>query len=53
MKVFILVLVVIAALCAIVSGVWVATALVRAISRNWTEKTPRGGVDEKSNDSDI
>ncbi|HUS71764.1 MAG TPA: hypothetical protein VMY06_01770 [Sedimentisphaerales bacterium] len=46
-------IVIIAALFAIGSGVWVATALVSAITRNRTEQTAQGQADEKSNDPDI
>lgn len=53
MKVVILVLVVIAALFAIGSGVWVATALVRAISRRRTEHTTCHQPEDKSNGQDV
>ena len=53
MKVVVLVLVVIAALFAIVSGVWVAIALISAISRNRTEQTEQGKPEEQSTDPDI
>ena len=53
MKVVILVLVVIAALFAIGSGVWVATALVRAISRNRGTQTTCRQPNEKSNGQDV
>lgn len=44
---------IIAALFAICSGVWVATALVGAISRPRTTQTAQGQADEKNNDPDI
>lgn len=53
MEVVILALVVIAALSAIGSGVWVATALVRAISRNRGTQTTCRQPNEKTNDRDI
>ena len=49
MEVFILVIVVIGALLAIASGVWVATALVTAIStRSRAPVTPRESDEKKS-----
>ena len=53
MEVVILVLVIITALSAIVSGVWVATALVSAISRNRGAQTTCRQANEKSNDPDV
>jgi len=53
MKVVVLLLVVIAALFAICSGVWVATALVSAISRHRTAQTAQRQADEKCNNRDI
>ena len=53
MEIVILALVVIAALFAICSGVWVATALVGAISRNRTAQTAQGQADEKTNHPNI
>ncbi len=53
MGVVILVLVVIAALSAIGSGVWVATALVSAISRNRGAQTAWRQANEKSNERDL
>ncbi len=44
---------IIAALFAICSGVWVATALVSAISRPRPAQTAQGQADEKSNDRNI
>ena len=53
MGVVIFAIVVIAALFAIGSGVWVATALVRAISRRRTEHTTCHQPEGKSNGRDI
>ena len=50
MKVVVLVLVIIAALFAIASGVWVAIALVRAVSKHPAEPASPGWPTEKSND---
>ena len=53
MEVIILVLVVIAALLAVVSGVWVAIALVTAISAHRTIPDKQCRTDEQGNDQDI
>jgi len=53
MGVVILVLVIIAALSAIGSGVWVATALVSAISRNRTAQTKCQQPQSNANGRDI
>lgn len=53
MPVIIFAIVVIAALFAIGSGVWVAIALVRAISRRRTEHTTCHQPEDKSNGQNI
>lgn len=53
MEVITFAIVVIAALFAIGSGVWVATALVRAISRHRTTQTTLPQANDKSNHADI
>ena len=53
MEVITFAIVVIAALFAIGSGVWVATALVRAVSRNRTTQTTSCQANDKSNHADI
>ena len=53
MGVVIFVLVVIAALFAVVSGVWVALALITAISAGRTIPDTQCQADKQSNDKDI
>ena len=53
MGVVIFVIVVIAALFAIGSGIWVATALVRAISRNRTVQTKSQQSQSDANGRDV
>ena len=53
MGVVILVLVIIAALLAVVSGVWVAIALVTAISASRAMPDTQSLTDEQGNDQDI
>jgi hypothetical protein len=53
MGIVIFAIVVIAVLFAIGSGVWVATALVRAISRHRTEHTACHQPESRSNGRDI
>ena len=53
MGIVIFAIVVIAVLFAIGSGVWVATALVRAISRNQTTQNTCQPADDKSDHGDI
>ncbi len=53
MGVVILVLVVIAALFAVVSGVWVALALITAISSRRTIPDTQCQADKQSSDKDI
>jgi hypothetical protein len=51
--VVIIVLVVIAALFAIVSGLWVARALIAAISNNGSLPDTQNNTDEQKNNKDI
>jgi len=53
MSVIILILVVIAALFAIVSGLWVARALIAAISTNGSLPDAQNNTDEQNNHQDI
>ena len=53
MEVVILVLVIIATLLAVVSGVWVAIALVTAISTSRAIPDTQYRTDEQGNDQDI
>ena len=53
MGIVIFAIVVIAVLFAIGSGVWVATALVRAISRHQTTQTTSCPANDKSDHGDI
>lgn len=53
MPVFTFAIVVIAALFAIGSGIWVATALVRAISRHQTTQNTCHPANDKSDHGDI
>ena len=53
MSVVILILVVIAALLAIVSGLWVARALIAAISSNGSLPDTQNNIDEQNNNQDI
>ena len=52
MSVIILILVVIAALFAIVSGLWVARALIAAISSNGSLPDTHNNTDEQNNNQD-
>jgi uncharacterized protein YneF (UPF0154 family) len=53
MSVIILILVVIAALFAIISGLWVARALIAAISTNGPLPDTQNNSDEHNNNQDI
>jgi hypothetical protein len=53
MPVFTFAIVVIAALFAISSGVWVAIALIRAISRNRTAQTKYSRPESDANGPDV
>lgn len=53
MGVIILILVVIAALFVIVSGLWVARALIAAISANGSLPDTQNHTDEQNNNQDI
>lgn len=50
MRIIILILVIIAALCVIASGVWVAVALMAAISRHQTVREVKPQTDEENHD---
>jgi hypothetical protein len=52
MSVIILILVVIAALFAIISGLWVARALIAAISTNGSLPDTQNNTDEQNNNQD-
>ncbi|MCP4611948.1 MAG: hypothetical protein GY845_24875 [Planctomycetes bacterium] len=53
MSVIIMILVVIVALFAIVSGLWVARALIAAISHNGSLPDTQNNTDEQNNNQDI